>query len=500
MFIFLKLLQISRARELEETSTYSVSGDLEKLYSAYEKVYLPKKPLNSISIEISLQTYKADVDEYTDPSPMAYIGLDSNPEYFSYASLNLSSRYAYLSLSSLPVSDFLIIRIDGGLFDSFTVTPGYGIPEWVYSITVNWTYCYSGFFTSSPSSPGVCDVPIIQAGDLSSGQFAAVLTVPPGTQKLTLLGSGLLASPATFAFTGLPSDNITVEWPATGDWYLTGSQGFSYELEECSWDAAGLMWCNGQIVKVLNSVPHYALPPKNPQFQTYGADVLVFRVPASNIKYMYRLELSPADTVFSLGYRSPAAQTDTQLPYLRQGEHYISLASRDCKVSFYQTTMDPSFCHGEEYELTDGLIYTCDCSQHLTGRHCQDKSMPDHEYYRGLLFLTFSNLSMLPAIVAGVYLRYYGESFIFAANMVASIVYHLCDYHYYCALPGYRFLRTLDFILSYLSVLIIFVVMLKIHKKEHKLLVFCLLFVLVLYIGTGSGFEGFMMELFVSYM
>ena len=39
--------------------------------------------------------------------------------------------------------------------------------------------------------------------------------------------------------------------------------------------------------------------------------------------------------------------------------------------------------------------------------------------------------------------------------------------------------------------------MLKIPKKEYKLLMFCLLFVTVLYIGTGSGFEGFLTELFV---
>ena len=124
-------------------------------------------------------------------------------------------------------------------------------------------------------------------------------------------------------------------------------------------------------------------------------------------------------------------------------------------MSLYQITMDPDFCHGEKYRLTDGLVYTCSCSQHLTGRHCEHQSMPDAEYYRGLLFLTFSNLSMLPAIVAGIYMRYFGEAFIFTANMLASIVYHLCDYHYYCAVPGYSFLRTLNFTLSYLSVLII---------------------------------------------
>ena len=128
--MFLLLLQIIvNGQELVESDTYKGSGELSKFYSIYEKIMLPNRPLITVSIDISLTTYELNVDEYPDPEPEAYIRRAGNPEYQWDYYLDLSSFKSSLIINNIPATEFFIVRIDGGLSNEFSVTPGYGIPK-----------------------------------------------------------------------------------------------------------------------------------------------------------------------------------------------------------------------------------------------------------------------------------------------------------------------------------------------------------------------------------
>lgn len=483
------LLTLALSAELEEVEEYTYTGEFNKLYSVYVKVYLPSRPLHSLEIEINLSTEESDNEEYDEPHPKAYIGMQSNPEYEWDYFLNLDDQSASIIVTDAPESKFLIVRIDGGLATSFTITAGYGIPKWTYDIKVKCSYCLSGYFLAGPSN--LCEIPVIEEGESVDGKFGAVLTIPEGTEKLILKGMNLTANPRNFQRDSIGTDDIEILWPEAGRWYLVGDGSFTYETQSCQWDDDGKMWCNGKTVEFIEEVKHYTSTPDQ-VYTNYNADVLVFRVREEDIKYMYKVD---GDEGYTLGYRT--VNQSENLPYLKVGRHYLTLSSSNSSINLYKVTTDDSLCNGEDYKLNSHLIYTCDCSKHLTGRHCAGKSISDNMYYLGLTVLVLSNLAMIPAIITGILYSFFGEVLIFTCNMVASIVYHICDYHYYCVIDDYSYLRTQDFILSYLSVLIIFVDLLRIQRKDHKLFLFCVLFILVLIIGTGSGFEGFVRELLV---
>ena len=256
------------------------------------------------------------------------------------------------------------------------------------------------------------------------------------------------------------------------------------------------MICNNLTVEILEDIELTDdVLQLSLEYIQYNADILMFSVHEEDIKYMYILDTQPNNTEYSIGYRTI---TDiTHLPYLRKGIHFISLNNNQAAVKFYKIIMNKEYCNNSKYKLTNYLIYTCDCKEHYAGRHCEKKGISDNIYYLGITCTVGSNLFMIPALISGIIRGYYAEVIIFSTNMLASMAYHMCDYNFYCFNLNYSLLHDMDFILSYFSVLIIFVDLLRIRRKDFKLCVFCFLFVMLMYFGIGDGFDSFYTELLV---
>jgi Protein of unknown function (DUF3522) len=489
MFI-LALAIICYAYEQTTTEYYMTKGVMSKQFSIYKKIELPDRPLMQVSIEVRLYTTPNTVEENPVPNPSAFISREANPEYNWDYYIDLSNQYGQLIINYMPKAKFLILRIDGGLSDIFTRSPGYSIPSWDYSVTVSWTYCASGYFVSNSTS--VCDIPVIFQGDVVPGTFAGVVSVPEGTQRLVINGTGIAASPDNFMFEAAGEDNIEILWPQSGDWYIIGRNAFNYELESCTWDAAGEETCNGYKIKHLDlKLFEYT----SEDTYTYEESILSFIVAEDDMKYMYMIET--ANNKFSLGYKSPYKTTEAL--YLRTGVYYVTI-DPGTPIRIYKSIMGTGLCNGNEYSISDDLMYSCRCRTYYSGRYCEVESMDSSIYYLGLYTLILSNLSMIPAILVGLLTGFYGESLIFFSNMIASMAYHSCDYNYYCFGVAYSWLQVIDFVLSYLSLTIVFVYLIRIPSKECKVFLFSLLSIGFFVLGIGRGFNTFVTEILVIFI
>ena len=148
-------------------------------------------------------------------------------------------------------------------------------------------------------------------------------------------------------------------------------------------------------------------------------------------------------------------------------------------------------CNGQIYWDYYGLVYLCFCQQNTAGFYCEIDAISYAQYMAGVMMLTTSNLAMIPAIVYGYNAKCFIEITSYAANMIASYIYHFCDTQYYCFNIPYFCLFVIDFILSYNSIVVGIIFLTRIQKKDLK---FCLIFwmlVILMYIGIGNNFNGF---------
>ena len=421
---YLILPILLHAEELVAFENYSKSGRFSTLFSEFIKIDLPSVPLIEVSIKLSVSQVPSSTNEYPAPSPYAYIRRDSNPEYEWDYELDLKNYTSQLTIPYMPVSSFLVIRIDGGVYNTLQIFAGYSGPQLSYTIFVSWKYCNSGYFASKNGK--VCDVPIIESEDFVNDTFAAIVFVPLTTQRLTINGTNIKASPLNFDFTSQGENFIDVVWPNTGNWFIVGDNSFDFSIQGCEWDEAGETFCNDKNVDFISEIALYEQTSN--EFINYEADILAFKVEEEDVKYMFVIESLPENN-FWLGLNSPL-KSDF-LPYLPVGIHYISLALNNSRINLYKTIMGSGFCNGHPYIQKAGF-YTCDCYQQYSGRHCENQSMTDFSYYVQLAALAGSNLSMLPALITGTLYGFYAEVVIFFSTMVVSMAYHLCDYKFYC--------------------------------------------------------------------
>lgn len=464
----------------------TISGSFGKLDSWYEKIEVPSKPILNLTLSISLHTKSFDLDEYPYPSPKAYIGLNLNPEETFDYFLDLSTFSATFSTLHLPPANFLIIRIDGGLNSSFPLTPNYSPAKWQFVINAEFFHCSSELFTSKDMKN--CDVPVTNS-KIEGSWVARIIDVQIYTKEFLVTGKNLTVKKNWFEFGKSDESEIRVLWPKAGLYFVTGFEEINYEMISCQMEN-NEVYMKGKKVIEIGEVPvGYAI-----DIAENAASILILNVKDEDIKYLFDFQVAFNTSEVRFEYQD--FEAPPALGYLRKGTYLIELDSAKFDFILQKVVMDNKKCSGHKAELINGLVYICDCYQQYTGRNCEVASVSDLTYFTGLLCLTGSNSAMIPALYIGYLRKAYGEIVIFAGNMVASAVYHICDYHYYCFNLQYKFLHTLDFILSYFSVLISFLYLSRI-QHSFKLGIICTLFVFLLVVGTGKGFNGFLFEIFV---
>lgn len=95
---------------------------------------------------------------------------------------------------------------------------------------------------------------------------------------------------------------------------------------------------------------------------------------------------------------------------------------------------------------------------------------------------------MIPAIREAYRTRHYGEMAVYGTNMLASGIYHACDYRFYCFGFKSRTLRFIDFFFSYFSVCASFIYLAKM-KPDNKTAAYVVSVVLLLIAGLQSNFS-----------
>jgi hypothetical protein len=96
---------------------------------------------------------------------------------------------------------------------------------------------------------------------------------------------------------------------------------------------------------------------------------------------------------------------------------------------------------------------------------------------------------MLPAILEARKTGFYGEMSVFAVNMLASAVYHACDYRFYCFGFKSHTLHFLDFFFSYFSVCVSLIYLAKLKPETYKTSAYVISVVLLLVAGEQSNYK-----------
>ena len=103
------------------------------------------------------------------------------------------------------------------------------------------------------------------------------------------------------------------------------------------------------------------------------------------------------------------------------------------------------------YTAGNFIMSSCICKAGYVGISCSNDEnvMPNSLQLAEVLLLTLSNLFFLPAVVLGIYRRFWQETVIYTIAMILSTIYHACDQHhtqkYYC-IADYDTLQYADFL------------------------------------------------------
>lgn len=490
--LLLVLFFLAAAWEELVTETREFKGKVKKFESSHEKIDMPEQPLVWIKLKIELQDGNTNYEEYSQPKPYMYISRNANPEYIWDYEIEIINLMGKIEIDRIPYCRFLIIRIDGGLNNEFSITPSYGLGSFSYTLTVTYMYCLSNSHTSFDMI--MCDVLLVNE-NTQAEFFGSMIDLPYFVSSVTFLGKNMTISDKNFNFASKTLDSLTVYDPSPGKWFITGNGFYNYTYKSCDWITAYIAKCNNLTYEFLTSIP--LLQTSGSIVKKITTNFLVFEVQDQDIKYWYEAETKPSSNI---SVRYQVMDIPVKFPYLRAGYNYLSFSSSNISISLYKAESTSEYCNGHSYKMSNELVYICDCDEQYTGRHCEKEGLGNSTYILGLLMLSGSNLAMIPAIILGTYQGYYGEVVIFAANMIASGIYHICDYGYYCFSFKYSFLHDFDFILSYLSVMVTLIYLIRLKSKHLKLGLYAFLFVFLLFIGTSSGFKTFATEALVRYI
>mmetsp|Transcript_11323 Transcript_11323/g.11396 ORF Transcript_11323/g.11396 Transcript_11323/m.11396 type:complete len:438 (+) Transcript_11323:876-2189(+) len=221
--------------------------------------------------------------------------------------------------------------------------------------------------------------------------------------------------------------------------------------------------------------------------------------PTNTSSYLSFTNCKTSDVYCKVIKESSGISIVIEFRYLKKGMNYASfkfnsLASINSPIYYqlgiFRTKVGDNICHSEYYYLYNEIVYTCYCMRNTAGPYCEKTAFSDTIYDLGLTFLITSNLAMIPALVVGFIYLYYGEIAVYGSNMIASMIYHTCDWQYYCFNFEPMTLLLVDFLLSYMSIMVCLVHISRLKNPNVKTAAYVFLFVLLLYIGLNTAFRG----------
>lgn len=534
IFLGICFLFIVSGQEHVKVHSEYISGNCKKIFSIFEKIFLPEIPLLYLKLSIRLDDLDPELSEYPTPKPKALIRYDAvpNENFYSYqVSLKKSKKILAISEAYPRYSSFLIVRIDGGLLDSFHIMNAYTVKGWNYYITLNAYYCPSGLYTVLPISSAkvgelkICNSKILSISELSQGSHPLIIFTPPTTALMTVnTNTNFTISPLNFC-NNSTSGNLTILNPISGWWFYVVNYEinsyFSLSFESCNINVS--TYCNDQPLYNFDFIPTFSKIPSSSVSKILSSAQIIqisLQVLEIQTKYRYTIEVySKENTVEKIYYGPRGVSTQRQLcenpnqfckkqkniflgelEYLENGIQYITIHMKNSssfQVGILKTKSGDNMCHGDPTIDYNDLAYYCYCLQNRAGFYCQNKAISDSRYMLAVMMLTISNLAMIPAVAYGVKINVYFEATGYAGNMIASYIYHFCDEEYYCFNIPYATLISIDFILSYYSICISIIFLSKIQQPKIKYSVYLIILILLMYIGLGTNFDSAILVIIV---
>ncbi|KAK6935415.1 NGX6/PGAP6/MYMK [Dillenia turbinata] len=189
--------------------------------------------------------------------------------------------------------------------------------------------------------------------------------------------------------------------------------------------------------------------------------------------YYYSNQTSSSNNDFMFKfYTQQETQVDLYIFYAREGTWGIGLRH---KASPPDTTMSvsiktcPNECSGHgkcnsDYDGSHLTIYGfCYCDQNYGGFDCSIQTVsPKEQIIHSVLLVASNAASLLPALWS-LRQKAYAEWVIFMCSGISSGIYHACDAGDWCLL-SYYVLRFMDFWLSFVAVVCLFLYLTALHE------------------------------------
>jgi len=160
-------------------------------------------------------------------------------------------------------------------------------------------------------------------------------------------------------------------------------------------------------------------------------------------------------------------------------------------------------CHGDlcsDLKSTPVPAKWCQCQRNHSGLTCQSVAFSNVKYVFWVLFLVCSNTAMMPALYVSIFIyRKYPETLIFAATMLTSGLYHLCDTEFYCFDLSVSGLRLCDFYVSYFSITTSIIYLARLQRMDVKAACIILYALLLLYCGALTFFDGIWSQIIIPF-
>lgn len=526
------------AQAFEPIMSYidSFDGDVSKMQSEFEKIYLPPGPLLFLDVGIKLRNLDPELEEYPKPKPMAYASYDRVPnEHHHDFKVSLESKNGRLISTKFPEqANFLIIRIDGGLLDEYHMFNAYTVRGWKYTIYINAKYCPSGTFTVLPfnysrSDVKNCQVPIGNMENEFNGFKASLIYVSERTSKLTVVGNSSYSIQAGNYGTNMVSGESVFLFPKPGWWYFIGNytNGTEFQVFTENCEINKTTRCLGQVFDYKNHVSTYEKIKNDIGYVDKFNETVInlqIAVMEDDIKYRYAIKIkSLKNKVKRLSYSVNGLTQSTELcgsdcknyckqeskelvaeiEYAKVGNLFITIEMTMNETFYYtvfKTRIGNNMCHSQPHIEFDDIVYFCYCLQNTGGFYCEKDAISDSKYWTAIMFLTLSNLTMLLAVIYGFRIKAYVEITAYGANMIASYIYHWCDEQYYCFGFSSYSLRVIDFILSFYSVCVSIIYLAKLTNPKLKFSLLLGILIALMYLGLGSGFNMFETSILVIFI
>ncbi|CAG9334184.1 TMEM8A_3 [Blepharisma stoltei] len=475
LYLFLSLAFASELATYEET--YAI-GKCKKMQICYDSIEIIDMPLLHITIEIIFLDNDKVLYEYPDPTPYIYIRFDAVPDenYYDYKAPLYEGLQTLVSIPYPEKYKTAVFKIDGGLTGSFQRYPAYTVHGWGYQIKA-----VSYYYLSDSENTAIKNAAFLDGKAKSNTEILDVqnddsdIFMHKNIEKYIQIKEDVSQD-----FIG---GNFDQNKTSQNHGFLVSSKDcqyrygfkmtiYNYDIDEEYIDS--LLMSHIEISVSLQNSDSY-LSIKNCKSSTLYCKI---------IKQSYGLSLLMEIGYLKSGYNIMAIKID---PSINSTLYY--------DLGIFKTEVGNNLCNGQKHAMFKEIAFSCKCGGNTAGANCEKLALNENTYMTGLYMLVYSNLAMVPAIITGILHWYYGEVAVYGTNMMASMVYHSCDWGYECFGMEPQTLRVADFTLSYMSIMAALIKVARFRNHNHKLALYCFIFALLLYIGLHNNFNGILFSI-----